>query len=671
MTEVTQGSIPEVVERTLGESLTQRTSILENVDDLGPPDMVHLVKTSRSTIGTFFYYTGADVSNSATISALLSHLAMIVGEKPQLWFGRHKSFKVTEATYCSYNAFSSVDARVKVGFPGAVESTMIDSQGSKVVESESLWLETFVSAMVRALIASDNDSSDFNSVVEIRRINPLINAEITKMFLDGFEKLFFEGSKLGCSENLQVATNGNNYLVDAFLKCVDLTGEYDQGLEIISRLKAIDPSVGFIAFKLAELGNQEVKAVKLMHDGLAADPLDGEMLSCQAQFCLEKNRLDLALPIATKAVNSSPSYFKPWSILVQVYIALGEYEEALLTLNSCPMVTHKEKYVLKRINNPRPEDMHLPLPVDVTLDKVSTLNSVDVAMEHNKVDPNLVNLPAANLKSTFADAYSLLSQIVHKTGWEQLLKFRTKVFVMEEEFKQGSTTNGDAESEETDGGESANGRAKSPTKLPEATLADHETQQDRTKDESNSNFKNKRLCERWLDNLFMLLYGDLRVYTMYKAELMHFEAQRVDINKSTLEWELTGLVADRLGHKNEAAKCFARAITQRFAPRSTRKLLEYCMLQRNKTSDTASETEYNDRVLDYLVHLLVWNHRWYSGFSPELILALRDLVNSVGRIKVESEVKVRFDDGNTGVSNLVQDNISFLDTYSLIETEDL
>ncbi|GMF01957.1 unnamed protein product [[Candida] boidinii] len=128
-----------------------------------------------------------------------------------------------------------------------------------------------------------------------------------------------------------------------------------------------------------------------------------------------------------------------------------------------------------------------------------------------------------------------------------------------------------------------------PAKIPEAAAHSNEQhlQSSSVKENSKSeetsslksklspDFKKKRLCERWLDNLFMLLYEDLRIYTMYRAEIMHFEAQQLDIKKTTLEWELLGLVAHRLGHKREAAQTFRKALTGRFAVRSSKKLLEF------------------------------------------------------------------------------------------------
>ncbi len=663
------------MEKSIGESLEQRTSILGNISDLGPPDMVHLAKrvsnssTKEPTAGTFFYYTGTDVSNSATIAALLHSIADIIDEKPQLWFGKHKFWKVCEATYCTYDAFSGVDARVKVNFPGGVELSVLDSGGKEVSSTDKVWQEIYVCGMVRALITADNDSSDFSSVVEIRKVNPMLTKERTKMFFEGFEKLFFEGTKLGCSEDLQVATNGNNNLVDAFLTCVRLTGEFKEAIAIIQRLRNIDPSINFLEAKIDLLADEEVQAVKIMHNIVDANPLDGEALTLQAEFCIEKNRLDLALPLATKAMNSAPWYFKPWSLLVEVYIKTGEYEKALLTLNSCPMVTHKDKYILKRINNPKPEDMHLPLPVDVTLDQVSTLNSVDVAIEHNRVDPTLMSLPATSLKSTFMEAYDLLTEIVHKTGWEKLLKYRTHVFVMEGEFKGGKE-------EEKMGDQDAVENIKKIDKLNSST----ETYKSKALPETpespsseTSDYKNKQLCERWLDNLFMLLYDDLRVYTMYKAEKMHFDAEKVEMKKTTLEWELTGLVAQRLGHKEEAASCFRKGLGNRFSPRCSSQLLKYYLelhssVEHAKVSKPVSDL--HDKILELTVNLLVWNHRWYCSFSPELILSLKDLVNEVGRVKIESEVKVQFDDKNTGIYDLVLDNLRFLDTYGLIEKEE-
>lgn len=222
-----------------------------------------------------------------------------------------------------------------------------------------------------------------------------------------------------------------------------------------------------------------------------------------------------------------------------------------------------------------------------------------------QADPALQRLPAPGLRGTWARAYSLLTRLVSQIGWDELLKTRSSVFVMEEEYRmqkaQGdinqvvATTNG-AENEEADAGraviyedgtvaprgrdpgaeESAAGPGDddnastrgmvSPTTKAESTVdingssldaiipiirVSTESDRDREEDISTTavpsvngdvkengvadtlekpiqaaasegeqsggdptptaaqepfSFSNKRLCERWLDNLFMVLY---------------------------------------------------------------------------------------------------------------------------------------------------------------------
>ena len=92
----------------------------------------------------------------------------------------------------------------------------------------------------------------------------------------------------------------------------------------------------------------------------------------------------------------------------------------------------------------------------------------------------------------------------------------------------------------------------------------------------------KRLCERWLDNLFMLLYEDLKTYTLWQTEQLYFEAQNTTYNKLTFEWELFGLCARRLGHYPEAAKAFQKGSVPEVLPKLQRSLLEYCVNERQR-----------------------------------------------------------------------------------------
>lgn len=53
----------------------------------------------------------------------------------------------------------------------------------------------------------------------------------------------------------------------------------------------------------------------------------------------------------------------------------------------------------------------------------------------DQADPALLRLPAPGLRGTWARAYALLTRLVAKIGWDELLKTRSLVFVMEEEYR--------------------------------------------------------------------------------------------------------------------------------------------------------------------------------------------------------------------------------------------
>jgi Chs5-Arf1p-binding protein BUD7/BCH1 len=46
----------------------------------------------------------------------------------------------------------------------------------------------------------------------------------------------------------------------------------------------------------------------------------------------------------------------------------------------------------------------------------------------------------------------------------------------------------------------------------------------------------------------MVLYEDLRVYTLWRAEWEHFQKQQLVFHKLNAEWEMLGDLAQRLCH---------------------------------------------------------------------------------------------------------------------------
>jgi len=280
-----------------------------------------------------------------------------------------------------------------------------------------------------------------------------------------------------------------------------------------------------------------------MHTALQKVPRSYPVLLTQVDFLLSKGKPEWACQVAQQAVDSAPSEFLTWAKLAETYIELGQFDKALLNLNSCPMFTFNERDLHRM---PTPARTHLPIKkfiADAALfDEESARDS--------EADVALLRLPAPGLRGTFAKAYHLLTLLVAKIGWDELLKTRSAVFVMEEEYRQHKSSgsvdataamqaagagkkeeNGHADENAStraihspvpsypsdaasdDGGQQSpttaeppNGEqqdaAASPTtpsiEKPSTLAHAPEDKEAEPSSYEHSNFSNKRLCERWL-----------------------------------------------------------------------------------------------------------------------------------------------------------------------------
>ena len=179
------------------------------------------------------------------------------------------------------------------------------------------------------------------------------------------------------------------------------------------------------------MADEEVQAVRLMFDALQDVPMDYALLDCQASFCQGKGEGEMALECAKRAVTAAPSEFSTWARLAEVYVGLEQWDLALLTLNSCPMFTYQDKDTPRM---PQPSRIMLPILAESMLDEIDE-GQPKQGDPHDYVHPSLRRLHAASYQGTFLKAYNLLTKIAAAIGWDQLLKIRSEVFVMEEEYR--------------------------------------------------------------------------------------------------------------------------------------------------------------------------------------------------------------------------------------------
>ena len=281
---------------------------------------------------------------------------------------------------------------------------------------------------------------------------------------------------------VQVPTSVANHLTTGLLKYLETTGRYASGINLFEKLRTQSIEVSSLLAKVLFMGKQEVAGVRVLHEALPESPMDYIMLDTQAEFLLKKaqtasspeakeDRLKMALGCADRSTVAAPSEFCTWARLAQVYVAMEDWENALTILNSCPMFTYQDKDTPYM---PEPKDVVLPILPESRLDELDSESELRYA---EQVDPSLRGLRAAGYKGTFKQAYSILTEMTAKIGWDQLLKIRSTVFVMEDEYRtekqeathpvftkrtastdglRGTpdpTTNGDGEEEEDEGEE--------------------------------------------------------------------------------------------------------------------------------------------------------------------------------------------------------------------------
>ena len=436
----------------------------------------------------------------------------------------------------------------------------------------------------------------------------------------------------------------SNHLTSGLLNYIKTTGRYASGINLFEKLRTRDPEISSLLARVYMAADEEVKAVRLLHEAVEELPMDYSLLDCQAEFTNRKGRGDLAVEIAKRGVVSAPSEFGTWARLAEIYVAMEQWDLALLTLNSCPMFTYQDKDAPRL---PEPSRVTLPLAPETICEEI---DDAGAAPESESVHPTLRRLSAANYRGTFHKAYIVLTEITKKIGWDQLLKIRSQVFVMEEEYRhekqavgsssrnastvalRGTDTpqpngNGDANEDEDAPGEGAgssqpNGEptTAAPHLDPDVSKPAHsitvrsgsDTPQPHKPPPDPSHmqytqFQHKRLCERWLDNLFMVLYEDLRIYTIWRTESSQYRQQQLAYKKTAEEWEILGELAERLHHGDEAIEAWQSCLGMRFSPKAMRGLLGVY----EKQSEPRG-------VVGALIRLVAWQFRWYSEVSSRL-----------------------------------------------------
>ena len=127
----------------------------------------------------------------------------------------------------------------------------------------------------------------------------------------------------------------------------------------------------------------------------------------------------------------------------------------------------------------------------------------------------------------------------------------------------------------------------------------------------------------------MVLYEDLRIYTIWRTDMARAKATNDPAAssgsstntlyaKSAEEWEILGELAERLHHFNEAIEAYQNCLRIRFSPKAMRAVVK--MFEQEKKSES---------VLQGMIRLIAWQYRWYSEVGPATLLAKGAFTNQM------------------------------------------
>lgn len=618
--------LPLITESSFGMTIGGRTAALPGFRELGPPDLVYVSKYNKHTqkeTGFYQFVTGLDVSSDIAPIAYLSTLNL---QTPS-----SSSSHPNIYTYCTYNPFSRCDVRIRVEIDNLGQCSSRNLQlipndrNSKIMTQvpQEIWDELQVAAMVRSIMTSLDLERKLPGLVELPLTQSVQHA---KQLLANAVKLIPKSAIIGCDSLAQRPSMVQNFLVDSIIKLTELTNLFEFTIELITSLidelivnNSQAEELNLIIVKLYFIGNLELKGVKLLNKVLTSETMINKtlFLNEQVKFLIQKQKFEMALKVAKYSVNSSPTEFDSWLNLAKVYILQENYSMALIALNSTPMyITRTKDLVLIGAK----DTFQLPVPPDLKLDEdltqvfgteVDNLIRFTPKYEIEVVDPALIRVNQQNLRGTYKEVYNLLISIIDNIGWDELLRIRSKVFIMDDEYKVNFST---------------------------TTLSSNQ--------KSLAELNNKRLCERWLDNLFLVLYEDLRIILIVENEL----ATHKQLKHSSLEWELIGVTAYRTQHFKSCIASLRTAINAKYDIISANILLKL-YYQANldfkeynhinfKNHKNFEDIELSlDQILDIVLSTVVYHTRFYNEFDFMTLLFLKYLTEKNDVDFIRNKVK--------------------------------
>lgn len=703
---------PKIREDNFGETLGIRANLQHQ--DIGPPDLIHRSIYAGSKSALYNQNDFVKDKQKKDDDGYVGYYHFVNGLKPQsseqyiMELIKHGAPYKRDAiiTYCTYNIFSKTDFRMKyiIHHKDLLVDKSYQIAGRTASEIHPNYLkELDASQIVRFIYYLDNPDNQLVGLVNfpdyvkdkeaILGSLDILTKHLPKGYMTGTSSGY--GAPTSCGDDKK--TNYyRNRLVDAIIR-LDKLGDYR-----ISQLIKLFHGDEFNCVIL-KLIKDELEYIQLINESTKKQNLYTTQLALilveQVKFLISKEQYKLALEIAKKTILILPLDFDCWFYLALSYILVKDVENALLVINSLPIIINKNKgthdlpdlFVSTFIERLELEEViseklfyeYFPNPKNTNGELIASIRKMwndsflfnplsrhpivgqhfsqsplvnSSAIEIASVDTILVKTCAPNsTKNAFASqsAGSSASSILNftrKSTWGRtydLLSFMVAlvgwehvISIKERLFKLNVET----------------------------TTAENNNYI------VNHGAKEKLVtCEAWLEQLFITIYEDLRT-------LMITIANNSNQERSALEWEMIGLLGWLVKHNLRdsisllVTSIIGKNVQGEFDYFSTVQLLEIydefildcpgymdnyngkffsnkliLRVSSKKMCDSlvkSLEQEYFklDFVLLAIIKLISWNVRWYQYVPDYLIMSiLQKLIAKYDLVYIMTTIKIIFE----------------------------
>eukprot|EP00166_Cyanidium_caldarium_P004314 ctg_452.g215 len=531
---------------------------------------------------------GADDGAAAYLGSTALH-----GLESAPWYSSG-TYTVESAAYIAYNCMSQVDVVVETHFPGGVRVRLLgDADADSLLLDEVFWAELHVSAALRCV-----DRAGEKPVYPALKAFPLLDKDLSEEepFLEAARLCYPHWHHAGSSVYGVRATAANSIIADGIAKYFFRYSRFEAAAAFFEGLSEHfqDAALRIHAARARQLAGDTEAAARILHEQVLSGPrahaltggegmraavalaqleaAQGDVLKAMQRIreCVQpsskreaREPVDEITDQASAPTEPPPQRCSlPWIALARLAVQVGQFAEALICLNAAELEPPRMDLFLREISTTDPSAesarrraVTKPQPghADGTelvwalarrlADERIGLGAFGLGKDRHSVDHMLAELSGPLLTDSEREAFEVLVAILNRVGWDDLLRIRGEVFIMESDVTAAEASAATAAAAAVDVAEEPAAVPGTPPVESGEKEADEEVQvveetAVRTTTPGTTALppttsSSKRMCTAWLDFLVSNLYEDLRALAVWQAEDRELQAAVSGADAST------------------------------------------------------------------------------------------------------------------------------------------